>query len=279
MTKLYGVIGYPIDHSLSPRIHNAAYAKAGIDAVYASFAVEPKRLAKHLDALWSMGVSGLNVTVPLKEKVLRLADKVDESAVAVGACNTLARVDGKTIAYNTDGAGFLRALKDCGWKKLKNQHVLVLGAGGAARAVLWQLAQMAGMKITIANRTGSKARALQHWIKVQRPRTEVWVQKLDAKWPDDISLIVNTTSVGMNPKDEPPIDVEQLHSGLTVYDLIYNRETELIKQARRVGCRVSGGEGMLVYQGAEAFRIWLGKKAPVAIMFETLEAAIGKRRA
>ncbi len=277
MTRLYGVMGYPIEHSLSPCMHQAAYTALGIDAVYAPFAVDPKQLGKQLKALWDLGVCGLNVTVPLKQAVLKYVDEVDETAQVMGAVNTLVRTKDKVLGYNTDGIGFRKGLESLGWKA-KKQEAVVLGAGGAARAVLWELAKVRGIRIVVANRTESKAKSLVRWIKVQNPQVDITVSSLKDLDLEESRLLVNTTTVGMKAKDKSIVSAKALHENLYVYDLVYNRKTELIKQAVKAGCTAGGGETMLVHQGAEAFRLWFKKKPSVAVMQSALESALKKGR-
>ncbi|PIQ84063.1 MAG: shikimate dehydrogenase [Candidatus Omnitrophica bacterium CG11_big_fil_rev_8_21_14_0_20_63_9] len=273
MTRLFGVIGHPITHSLSPAMHAAALRALKLDALYSAFDVPPKFLRPMLKALWLSGVEGLNVTVPLKEAVIPLLDRVDPGARAIGAVNTIVRRGKRTIGYNTDGIGFRRALADLGWRA-RPGHAVILGAGGAARAVAWELAQVRGMRLTIANRHLERARRLARWLTRQRRGVEVSATTLRAVRLQDAALLVNATTVGMRASDRLPIDPAQLRRGLLVYDLIYHRRTPLVDAACRRGCVAAHGLSMLLYQGAESLRLWLRRAPPIGVMRRALEQAV-----
>lgn len=273
MTRIFGVIGHPITHSLSPAMHTAALRALKLDALYGAFDVPPKFLQPMLRALWLSGVEGLNVTVPLKEAVMPLLDRLDPTARAIGAVNTIVRRERHTIGYNTDGIGFRRALAELGWRA-RPGHAVILGAGGAARAVAWELAQVRGMRLTIANRHVQRARGLTRWLRRQRRGVEVSATPLRAVRLDQAELLVNATTVGMRASDRLLIDPAQLRRGLLVYDLVYHRRTPLVLAARRRGCVAAGGLSMLLYQGAESLRLWLRNTPPVDVMRRALERAL-----
>ena len=277
MTRLFGVIGHPIGHSLSPAMHTAAFEALRCDALYPSFEVPPRFLKPILRALILAGVEGLNVTVPLKEAVLPLMDRLHPTARAMGAVNTIVVRGRRTIGYNTDGVGFVRAVKELGWRP-RATCAVVLGAGGAARAVAWELSRVAGSCITIANRHAARARQLARWLSRQRPRACVCTVPLNRVSLGEADLLVNATTVGMRADDDVLVDPRRLHPGLLVYDVVYHRETLLVQAARRRGCVAANGLSMLLYQGAESLRLWLHRAPPLAPMRRALEEAVRKRR-
>ena len=269
MTRLFGVIGDPIDHSLSPLIQGAALHALRLDAFYAPFHVPTRDLAPMLQALILAGVEGLNVTVPLKEAILPLMDRLDAGAEAIGSVNTVVIRHRRTIGYNTDGIGFSLALRELGWRP-RPAHAVILGAGGAARAVAWELARVAGTRVTIANRHLSRAQRLVRWLARRRPRIHVRAVSLNAAALDEADVLVNATTVGMRASDGLPVSLRTLQPGTLVYDLIYHRETALVKSARALGCVAANGESMLLYQGAESFRLWWRRHPPLEAMRQAL---------
>ncbi len=280
MTRIFGVIGHPIGHSLSPAMHTAALRARHLDALYAPFEVLPRFLSAMLRGLVLAGVEGLNVTVPLKEVMLPLLDRVDPTAKAMGAVNTIVVRQRRLIGYNTDGVGFLRALQELGWRR-QPTRTLLLGAGGAARAVGWELSRIPGSVLTIANRRPVRARQLARWLSRQHPRVRIHVVSLKELALENMQLVVNATIVGMRTSDAPLINPAQLRRGMFVYDLVYQHETALIRGARRRGCVAANGLSMLLYQGAASFELWWKRPAPVSVMRQALEQAVrveGKRQ-
>jgi len=277
-TKLVGVIGDPVEHSRSPQMHNAAFEELGLDYVYVPFHVRAGRLRQAIEGLKALGVVGVNVTIPHKEGALELADEASEEAKLIGAANTLTFKGERVIADNTDGRGFLMALKAAGIEV--PEAVLVLGAGGTARAVTVALAREGVEKLTIANRTVSRAEELAGSLKKSFPALKVEVMPLEpSKLKEAVKesgLLVNATSVGMKEDDPMLIDPEWLHPELAVYDVIYTPpKTKLVEAAERKGLRCAGGVDMLVYQGAISFEIWTGRKAPIDRMRSALLKALG----
>lgn len=276
-TGLVALIGCPVEHSLSPLMQNAAFAAAGLDLVYLAFTVTPSGLPAALAGLKALGFRGANVTVPHKEAVIKYLDAIDPGAARIGAINTIVVDNGRLTGYNTDASGFLLSLQDAGFDPVGKKAV-ILGAGGAARAVAFALAGAGCTGLTIANRTLERAGHLGAALaglsvpvkacaleeKELRPRVE------------EADLVVNATSAGMAPKEEVvPLPSTWLHAGQWVYDLVYNPlETKFLQDARQRGCRVISGLGMLLYQGAAAFTLWTGKPAPVEVMDEALRKAI-----
>lgn len=273
MTRLFGVIGHPIAHSLSPAMHRAALRALRLDALYAPFDVPPRFLRPMLRGLLLSGVEGLNVTVPLKEAVLPLLDRLDDTARAVGAVNTIAVRHGRTTGYNTDGEGFRQALGELGWRPGPSR-ALILGAGGAARAVAWELARTPGCEVTIVNRHPARAAALVRRLKRRHPRARLRVAPLRGLRLNGVDLLVNATTVGMRSGDRSPVAAEALHPGLLVYDLIYHRETPLVVAARLRRCVAANGLSMLLYQGAASLQVWLRRRPPIEAMRRALHGAL-----
>lgn len=273
MTRVYGVIGSPISHSLSPVMHQAAFEHLGLDAVYAPFEVPPRRLRAMVRGLVAAGIDGLNVTVPLKETVVPLLDRLDPEAQALGAVNTIVVRRGRTAGYNTDVAGFLRALNELGWRP-RPCRAVILGAGGAAKAVAWALAKQPGTELLIANRHLARAQRLAGWLRRRRPGSSVRAIPLARVTLEGQDLLVNATSLGMAPGDPMPVSLRGAPRRMRVYDLVYNRATPLVARARRQGCVAANGTSMLVYQGAEAFRLWWRRPPPMAVMRRAVEQAL-----
>lgn len=279
-TQLLGIIGWPVEHSLSPTMHNAAFAALGLNWVYLPLSVPPGRVEAALRGLLALGFRGANVTVPHKEAVMPHLGCITEVAQAIGAVNTLVvGEDGRLTGDNTDGAGFLAALREAGFEP-QGCRALVLGAGGAARAVVYALAT-AGAQVTVLNRTSSRAEALiQHLAPAVPPSSlssQLLHREILAEEATHADLLVNATPVGMWPHGEgsPWPDDLPLPSHLTVFDLVYNPlETQLLRQARRVGARTIGGLGMLVHQGALAFELWTGRLPPLEVMRAACERVL-----
>ncbi len=284
-TAVYGVIGDPIEHTLSPLMHNRALAAMGLDAVYLPFHVEPGDLRRAVMGMRAFGIRGLNVTVPHKSAVMEHLDLVTDAAKAVGAVNTIINHNGELAGENTDVYGILMCLETAGGLKKFPESVCILGAGGAARAVVHACAQRSGVReIFIVNRTVDRARTLASDMESMTgaaivplpPGTEDTAGRMGAA-----GLIINTTSVGMHPHtDASPVpDTTVFHRGQTVCDIIYNPfETRLLREASDAGANTVGGLAMLAYQGARALSLWTRREPPVDIMLETLKDALEKRR-
>lgn len=276
------VLGYPIAHSVSPALHRAALEALGLEGRYEAWAVSPADLTGAMQRLRDEGYRGANITVPHKEAVVPLVDRLDPSAAVVAAVNTLVCEDGRLVGHNTDGLGFLRSLREeAGWDPA-GRCALLLGAGGAARGVATALLQAGAAGVTIANRHRERALRLVEAILVRTPAAEVRAASLD---PEELAvlvagadLLVNCTSVGMwhgAAAGDLPLPARLLVPGMLVADLVYNpQETPLLQAARERGLPVLGGLGMLVYQGAAAFHLWTGREAPVAAMRRGAEQAL-----
>lgn len=287
-TKVCGIFGHPVEHSLSPPMHNAAFAALGLDYIYVPFPVSPGDLPQAIAAVRTLGLAGVNVTVPHKEAVLPLLDELSEAAALNGAVNTIVNRSGRLYGDNTDGRGFLRSLAEDAGFLPAGKTALVLGAGGAARGVAVQLA-LAGVKsLILANRTERRANELAASL-AERTGVETAV----APWPDsgnawtvgagsgdktldealrNSDLIVQATSLGLDGGAVlPPLQYALLGPEKVVCDLVYTPpDTPFLKQARKYGARTVSGLGMLLYQGVLAFELWTGKAAPVEVMREVL---------
>ncbi len=282
MSTSLGIIGFPIGHSISPVFQQAALDHYGMDATYRAWEVAPADLPTFLDGLRSPDFLGINVTVPHKEAVMPHLDSVDEWAKLAGAVNTIKNADGKLVGYNTDGLGFLRALREAGGFEPKGRRALLLGAGGSARAVSCALAEAGASHLTIANRTLSRAEHLADLVRSQGLEcTTISTEPGGDALRDacgDAELIVNCTTLGM--LHGPGEGTSPLTSGLIpakafVYDLVYNPpETPLLREAAAAGASGLGGLHMLIHQGAASFEIWTGKEAPVHRMLDAARAVL-----
>jgi shikimate dehydrogenase len=258
--------------SLSPRMHNAAFAAAGLNWCYVALPVTRARLGEALRGLVALGAAGANVTVPHKEAALAYLDDTSEEARAIGAVNTL-RVEGERLTgHNTDGGGLLDALRLDAGIPAEGARVVVIGAGGASRAAAFALAGAGAASVVIANRNWDRAAALAADVRHAFPRRTVDAVPLDGaavgRWLGDATLLVQATTVGSGAeRGQTPVPPEALHRGLFVMDMVYEpRETALLREARARGCGTLEGRSMLVYQGARAFELWTGRAAPTDVM-------------
>jgi len=263
-TSLYGIVGNPVGHSLSPVMHNSAFAAVGYNGAYLAFAVSD--IAAALHGVRALGIGGVSVTIPFKESVMACLDDVDGEARRIGAVNTVINRDGVLTGYNYDAPGAVRALAEK--TDIRGRDVVILGAGGAARAVGYGV-QSAGGRPIIANRSV--------------PRGEGLARELGARFVPladmtgiDAPVLINTTSVGMYPRiDDMPVTEGVLGAGMVVMDIVYNPlETQLLKTARLHGCDTIDGVSMLVYQGALQFELWTGSEAPVGVMRQAVYDAL-----
>ncbi|HXZ43414.1 MAG TPA: shikimate dehydrogenase [archaeon] len=275
-TKLAFVLGHPVDHSLSPVMHQAAFAATGINAAYLPWAVAPDRLPAAVEGLRAMeNLLGVNVTVPHKEAIVPLLDGLTDEAEAIGAVNTLLPRGGKLIGDNTDSQGFLTALREDLGVEAEGLTAAILGAGGAARAVAMGLAKAGARRLILLNRGVDRARHLADFVAAYHSGCQVTAHPLHSSWRitevAEIRLLVNTTSVGLLPSAPSLFDYASLCPPILVCDLIYDPpETPLLRAARTQGCPTGNGLPMLIYQGALAFERWTGKPAPVQVMRKAL---------
>jgi len=269
-TKAFAVIGSPIEHSISPEIHNSSFSKLKLNCIYLAHRVEKSHLREAIEGFKALGYSGVNVTIPHKVEVIKYLDEVSPEAKAIGAVNTIVFKKGKASGYNTDGTGALLALKEAG-VEVENTRVVVLGYGGAARAIAASLALKGKVeKITIAGRNLEKARALAEDISKLGASTEASGMDNIEELLRESQILIHATPVGMSPRaEETLLTHKQLHPELTVMDIVYTPlETRLLREAKKAGCRVVDGLGMLIHQAAEAERLWLGVEPDISVMRE-----------
>lgn len=268
-TRVCGVIGDPIEHSLSPIMHNAAFEALGLNYVFLAFRVKPSRVAEAVDGMRALNIRGLNVTMPHKKLVMKSLDRIDLSAQIIQSVNTILNQGKLLFGFNTDGVGAVKALKENG-VGLKGHKVLLLGAGGAARAIAYSVAKEAD-ELAVLNRTVKPAQELAKLLEktVNKKIAYGTLSQADIEHNlQDSDILINATSVGMKPKPtESPVPADLLRRNLAVMDIVYNPlETQLSKDAKEAGAHVVNGVEMLIYQGAAAFEIWTGKSAPVEVM-------------
>ena len=278
MPQRLGIIGHPIGHSISPLFQQAALDAIGFDGAYQAWDVAPDGVGEFVAGLRAPGTLGINVTVPHKEAVIPFLDEVDDWASTAGAVNTIVNRDGRLTGHNTDGIGFLRALREGANFEPRGRDVLVLGAGGSARGVVYALARAGIAQLFIANRTVERAERLAH-LAIDSGVAAEAVALSDAPCAArEVALIVNCTSMGMlHGPDEngAPLTAADIPPSVLVNDLVYNpQETPLLSEAAKSGAATLGGIQMLVYQGAASFEMWTGQPAPVAVMLEAATAAM-----
>lgn len=272
-TRLTALLGSPVAHSISPLMHNEAFQLLDLDYTYLCFDVNEETLPAAVDGLKACGIRGFNLTMPNKNKIVELLDELSPAARLIGAVNTVVNDDGHLTGYNTDGVGYMQAVKDAGYD-ITGKTITIMGAGGAATAICAQAALDGVEKIHIFARETSRfwdrTQKLAENINSTLPCKAVLHENKDtaalAQAISESALLLNATSVGMAPNTEGTIieDTSLYHPDLIVSDVIYNpRETRFLKEAREAGCRTFNGMYMLLYQGAEAFRLWTGKEMPV----------------
>ncbi|MBR5319952.1 MAG: shikimate dehydrogenase [Peptococcaceae bacterium] len=275
-TKVFGLLGNPVGHSMSPFMHNIFLEQCGINGAYMAFAVEKENIGAAVRGMHALGIQGANVTIPHKEAVIPYLCGMSKAAQACGAVNTLIYTPEGYYGDNTDGAGLLAALEAKNGWKAEGQNILILGAGGAAKGVSVAMALQGAAKIGIANRTAEKAELLAKQIaELSDTRTDV-ISMQELQKPEvyqEYSTIVNTTSLGMAPKvdDMVPVCIDALQPHHLVVDLIYNPlETKLLRLAREQGAQTASGLGMFIYQGVLAFEKWNGVRPDTASIEEQL---------
>lgn len=279
-----GIIGFPIGHSISPVFQQAALDALGVDGVYGRWEVPPDGVGEFVRGLRDGGARGVNVTVPHKEAVIPFLDEVDDWAADAGAVNTIVNRGGRLTGHNTDGLGFLRALREEAGFEPAGQTALILGAGGAARGIVLALARAGVRRMVIANRTVARAERLAALAQDNGvPAAAVSLSPGAADAASAAALIVNCTSMGMlHGPDETgsPLPAAAIPPAALVNDLVYNPlRTPLLRAAETAGAATLGGLGMLVYQGAASFEMWLERTAPTAVMMQAAVAEMTARGA
>lgn len=263
-TQLYGVVGNPIGHSLSPAMQNAAFSQTGINAVYLAF--ETRNLKACLKGMKGLGIKGMSVTTPYKSDVIPLLDELDDLAGRIGAVNTIVNKGGRLSGYNTDSVGALKALEEK--TELSGKSCIMIGAGGAAMAIGYILREK-GVELTVANRSIERGESLCKALGCR-------FINLEGLGRETADILINTTCVGMSPDNESCLVPEQaLKDGMVVMDIVYNPlETRLLAMARARGCLTVSGLAMFVYQGAEQFRLWTGLEPPIKAMTGAVEKVL-----
>ena len=274
-TNIVGLIGHPVEHSFSPPMHNAAFAALGMDYAYVAFDVDPLNLKSAIEGAKSLNIKGFNVTIPHKIEVMKHLDEIDDVAGLIGAVNT---IDFKNMkGYNTDGIGAVKAIEEV--TSIKDKNVVVAGAGGASRAISFYIAKYGADTLTILNRNVEKADSLAGDVLDSDLIGDVKSDSISEikSYIDDADVLIDTTPVGMHPNvdAEPIVAAEDMHENLAVFDAVYNpNETVLIKEALKAGAKPVYGIKMLLYQGAESFKIWTGREPPVDVMEDALRKTL-----
>lgn len=274
-TKVVGLIGEPVEHSFSPPMHNEAFKTLGLDYVYVPFNVIPNNLKSAIEGANSLNIQGLNVTIPHKINVINYLNELDPIAELIGAVNT---IDFKNLkGYNTDGIGCIRAIEEV--TKIKDKNIVVAGAGGAARAIVFYLAKYGAEEVNILNRNLKKAENLANDLLASNLISNVNSSDISeiSKFISDADILIDTTPIGMHPNvsDEPIVKAADIHEELVVNDIVYNpNETVLLKEAIKANAKVVYGIKMLLYQGAESFKIWTGREAPIDVMEAKLKETL-----
>ena len=276
MTKLIGIFGYPLHHSLSPVFQQAALNAMKIDARFEGWPTPPEKFKEAVEGLRGDDYLGCCITIPHKEVALELVDELDPAAEKIGAINTIVNTEGHLKGYNTDAPGFMRGLREAVGFDPKGKSVLVMGAGGAARGIVYALRESGVARMAIANRTTERAEALAR--DMSRPRFRPDAMSLDLDQLSNVApyadLIVNSTSMGMRggtAVEDSPIPPELISGDSVCYDAVYvPPRTPFLESAEDAGATIAGGLSMLIYQGAEGFKLWTGQDAPIEAMFESI---------
>jgi len=278
-TCVFGLIGYPLAHSLSPFIHNLAFKAMGVNAVYLPFPVKPGRVSSVVNGARALGIRGFNVTIPYKESIIPYLDRVSLEAEACGSVNTVLIEEDRAVGYNTDGRGFMDSLEQEGVKVPR--FAIILGAGGAARAIGYQLAVRGSITVFL-NRTPERAEKLARDI-ARITGQESWGKSWDSScisdFVQDAELLINTTPVGMYPDidQKPPFVLKNLNSRSVVADIIYNPlNTRLLREAEGLGLKTISGLGMFVNQGVRSWEMFTGREAPRKLMEDRLRGLLLK---
>ena len=277
-SPVYGIIGFPVSHSLSPVMQNAALQDGGIPGVYVPFEVLPDQLAAAVAGMRALQVKGFNVTIPHKTAIMSFLDKLDSSAVQAGAVNTVVNQEGCLIGYNTDGDGLVSSLQTDLGCTLDGVRIVLLGAGGAARGALAALCRAGAKEVLVVNRTLSAAAVLATTFSTLFPATVIEYTGFDLRMADALprfDLVINATSLGMGGEKIEGLPLALLADHAKVYDMVYNpAETLFLQEARRLGRKAANGLGMLVAQGERAFSLWHGRLPGSGVMQRALESCL-----
>ncbi|MBR4904173.1 MAG: shikimate dehydrogenase [Selenomonadaceae bacterium] len=279
--KNFGILGYPVGHSLSPQMYKAAFEAAGfVNYNYIPFSIQAGRLFMAVEAIKGLNFRGMNVTIPHKTTITGYLDAIDSDAMVIGAVNTVVNDGGMLTGYNTDVYGFLASLREANFLP-EDSHAVILGAGGAARAILWGLCKKKAEFITIGARNPQKAQTLANdFLNYGNVEGFDWNSESFKEMIQTADIVINTTPLGMFPNvdDMPPIDLKLLPEGALVYDIIYNpSDTKLIKTAKELGFPTLNGLSMLLLQGKESYRLYTGEEPDMEVMAKTLERILSAR--
>ena len=282
MSRTVALIGYPLQHSISPAMQQPAFDQLELDVQYQKWETPESGLAAAVDRLRGASVLGANVTIPWKEKVIPLLDELSDTAARIGAVNTVVNRDGRLMGFNTDAEGFVSSLLQGADYRLRNRKAVVLGAGGVARAVVFALLNEEVTSVTVFNRSTERGRLLVRAFARSAGRIPLaappWAELAESRALADSNLVVNCTSMGMKHADaeaDSPLTAADIPADAMVYDLVYNpEETPLLREARKAGAETLGGLHMLVHQGAAAFELWTGQRAPIDIMMAKAREAL-----
>lgn len=275
-TDIYGIFGHPVKHSLSPDMHNSAFNTLGLNSVYVAFDIDPESIEEATRAIRVMGIRGINITIPHKQTIIPYLDEVSPDAKLTGAVNTVKNENGKLLGYNTDVGGFLRAIREDLDFSPEGNTLFLIGAGGAARAVLSAFCMNGGAVVYITDIIKDKALELANQFKANFQNITIETVELDnqnliEQKLNEADILVNASPAGMDSVGSLDIPLTSLNKNAVVYDLVYKPpDTSLLKEAKQLGHKASGGLSMLLYQGAESFEIWTGENAPVEIMKKAL---------
>ncbi len=275
-TDIYGIFGHPVKHSLSPDMHNGAFNALGLNSVYVAFDIDPENIEEAARAIRVMGIKGINITIPHKQTIIPYLDEVSPDAKLTGAVNTIKNENGKLSGYNTDVGGFLRAIREDLDFSPDGKTLFLIGAGGAARAVLSAFCMNGGAVVYIADIIKDKAIELANQFKANFQNIKIETLSLEdqdivEQRFDEAEILVNASPAGMDGVGSLNIPLTSLNKNAVVYDLVYKPpNTKLLTDAKELGHKASGGLTMLLYQGAESFEIWTGETAPVEIMKKAL---------
>ncbi|GBE06155.1 shikimate dehydrogenase [bacterium BMS3Abin10] len=271
-TKITGIFGHPVGHTLSPAMHNAAFRSLGLNMCYIAFDVLPKDLPDAVKAVKSLNLLGVNITVPHKENVIPLLDDVNAEAKFMGAVNTVVNSEGKLTGYNTDGLGFMSSLAEAEISS-DGKTILIIGAGGASRAISYYLSRGKATDLLLYDIDRSKVKKLADDLNISSDNKVSLLDDIENIGKPDI--IINATPLGLNNEDPLPLDPGHLNSETVVYDLVY-KNTKFLREAKKKGAKTLDGSGMLLWQGVEAFRLWTGVGPPVDVMRQALMSGMSK---
>ncbi len=268
-TRIVGLFGYPVEHSLSPDMHNAAFSYLNLDYCYVTFPVHPDSLGDAVRGIKALSLGGINVTVPHKEKVMAFLDEINEEAQFIGAVNTIKNEGGKLTGFNTDGRGFMQSLAEADIE-IRKKNVLIVGTGGASRAIGFYLCKEAS-QVHLYDVDSLKAEALaKHLYGVRQNADTIDASsKNSVEFMAGMDIIINASPLGLRPGDSSPNDISRINKEHIDCDLIY-RETPLLRAAAEKGCKTMHGLGMLLWQGVIAFEIWTGIRPPADVMKKAL---------